>query len=190
MTEPVVPLQMVLFQVIFLFVAIALEARVFHRRLRIPRRTSVEYATSINLLTVIIGWLAFFLLKDVLPQPLKSQLISFIFFDHLLEPHPVNLSLIIVSTGILLFFAAFFIKLKGLEVLEALVQSSDGQQRSKPPEERRRPTLSDRFRKVALYTNPNEAIVVLLANAYSHSAILLILFIRFLSLRATSTLGY
>lgn len=185
MTEPVLPLQTILFQVIFLLVAIALEARVFHRRLRITRRKSVEYATSINLFAAVMGWLGFFLLSDLLPQPLKSQLISYVFFDRLLEPRPENLSLIIVSTGIALFFAAFLIKLKALELLETFLQTPEEQLIPKSPEDRGRPTLSDRFRQIALYTDPNRATVVLLANAYSHSAILLLLFLRFLSFRST-----
>ena len=184
MTEPVVPLQTILFQVIFLLVAIALEARVLQRRLRITRKRGVEYATSINLLAAIAGWLGFFLLQSLLPQPLKAQLISYIFFDRLLEPRPESLSLIIVSTGIALFFGAFLIKLKGLQLLEALLEipKRDG---LKQHSERNRPSLSEQFRKVALQTDPNRAFVVLIANAYSHSAILLLLFLRFLSFRST-----
>lgn len=186
MTEPVLPLQTILFQVIFLLVAIALEARVLHRRLRITRKRSIEYAVSINLLAAIAGWLMFFLLADLLPLPLKTQLISFVFFDRLLEPRPENLSLIIVAAGIALFFGAFVIKLKGLELLESLLQPSQEAYPANKPDERRRPTLSDRFRQIALYTDPNRATVVLLANAYSHSAILLLLLLRFVSLRTTS----
>ncbi len=182
MQEPVFPLQTILFQVIFLFVAIALEARVFHQRLRLTRRTSVEYATSLNLLTAVIGWVAFFLLQDFLPQPLRTQLISFIFFDRFLIPQPANLTLLIVSAGITIFFAAFLIKLKGLELLEDMLKSTQEASPSPTVSDRRRPTLATRLNQAALHTDANHATVVLLANAYSHSAILLLLFIRFLQL--------
>ena len=75
----VLPLQTYLFQALFLLVAIALEASVLQRRLYLTRRTSVEYAISINLLTTVIGWLAFFLVQNLLPQPIKDQIISYIF---------------------------------------------------------------------------------------------------------------
>ena len=183
MTEPVLPLQTILLQVLFLLVAIALEARVLHRRLSLTRRTSVEYATSINLLCAVMGWLGFFLLKNFLPQPLKTQLISYIFFDRLLEPLPESLSLVIVSTGIIMFFCAFLIKLKGLQLLEALLQRSPSQNSSLPPDKRRRIGLGYRLDQAIVQTNPRQATTILLANAYSHSAILLLLLLRFLSLR-------
>lgn len=183
MTEPVLPLQTILLQVLFLLVAIALEARVLHRRLSLTRRTSVEYATSINLLCAVMGWLGFFLLKNLLPQPLKTQLISYIFFDRLLEPLPESLSLVVVSTGIVIFFCAFLIKLKGLQLLEALLQRSPTQKSSLPPDKRRRMGLNHRLDQALVQTNPGQATTILLANAYSHSAILLLLLLRFLSLR-------
>lgn len=182
MIEPVLPLQTILFQTIFLLVAIALEARVLHRRLMLTRRTSMEYATSINLLSTIIGWLVFFIAQDLLPQPLKAQLISYIFFDRLLDPQPANLTLIIAATGITMFFATFLIKLKGLELLEALLQSAKEQPLSPSPGKTNRLTLSMRLRWAAFRADPNRAAIVLLANAYSHSAIFLLLFLRFLVL--------
>jgi len=182
MTEPVLPIQTILFQVLFLLVAIALEARVLHRRLRITRKTSVEYATSINLLAAIVGWLGFFILQNLLPQPLKDQIISYIFFDRLLGPQPENFHLVIAAVGSFIFFSAFLIKLKGLQLLEAVLQSSPELQPSPTLDKRRRSAWSDRLDQAILRTDPHQATTVLLANAYSHSAILLLLFLRFLQL--------
>jgi len=186
MTEPVLPLQTILFQVLFLFVAIALEARVFHRRLRLTRKQSVQYATSINLLTAIIGWVAFFIIQDILPQDIRSQLIGFIFFDRLFSPRPPSLNLIIALAGVAIFFAAFLIKLKGLELLDATVRTPSEWQSSELSSDNRQAGLALRLRRAALQTNANNAMVVLLANAYRHSAILLLLFLRFLQF---NTLG-
>lgn len=182
MTEPVLPIQTILFQVLFLLVAIALEARVLHRRLSITRKTSVEYATSINLLAAIVGWLSFFILQNRLPQQLKDQIISYIFFDRLLGSQPENLHLLIAAAGSFIFFSAFLIKLKGLQLLEAGLQSSPEVQLSPTLDKRRRSVFSDRLEQAILRTDPNQATTILLANAYSHSAILLLLFLRFLQL--------
>ncbi|HCF28058.1 MAG TPA: filament integrity protein fraC [Cyanobacteria bacterium UBA11049] len=184
MRESVLPIPTILFQVLFLLVAIALEARVFHKRLNLTRKISIDYAISINLLCVIIGWLAFFLILRFVPQPLKTQMISFIFFDQLLAPQPGNLNLIIVSTGIVIFFCAFLIKLKGLELLEALLNRPPGQSSSESPDEGRSLSLPARLNRAISHTDANQATVVLLANAYSHSAILLLLFLRFLQVNA------
>jgi len=192
MIGSVVPLQMYLFQAIFLFVAIALEARVFHRRLYLPRRTSVEYAASINLLAAVIGWLAFFFLQNLLPLSLKDQIISYIFFDRFLGSQPESFYLTILSTGVVIFFAAFLIKLQGLKLLEALLDRAPEPQNSlelqppKLPHHRRRQRLSDRLSdrldQAVSRSDPNQATAVLLANAYSYSAITLILFLRFIQL--------
>lgn len=187
MTDTVLPIETILFQVLFLLVAIALEARVFHKRLRIPRKTSVEYATSINLLTATIGWLIFFSIQELLPQSLRTQVINYIFFDRPLPPQSSSLNLIIASTGMAMFFASFLIKLKGLELLQALLETSPQTERqSVTLDKRRRLAFADRMNRAITHTDTNQATVVLLANAYSNSAILLLLFLRFLQL---STLG-
>ncbi len=191
MSEPVVPIQTILFQTIFLLVAIALEARVLQRKLYLTRRRSIEYATSINLLAVVLGWFGFFLLQEWLPQPLKLELLTFIFFDRFLEQQPHNLLLMIVSTGIVIFFSAFIIKLKGLQLLEALLETApeknitEDQEKEalKLPRNRRRKGLSERLDQAVTRTDPTQATAVLLANAYSHSAILLILALRYLQIK-------
>lgn len=180
------PLQMILFQLLFLLVAIALEARVLQRRLRITRKASIEYATSINLLSTIIGWLVFFLLmtqKNILPPAIKDQIVSFIFFDRLLSPLLENWYLIVVATGIVIFFLAFIIKLKGLQLLEALRETSTAKKSFLQPEPNSRFTLPVRLEQALVRTDPNQAVTILLANAYSHSAIFLLLFLRFISPR-------
>jgi hypothetical protein len=182
----VLPLQTYLFQAIFLLVAIALEARVLQRRLYLTRRTSVEYATSINLLTTVIGWIAFFLVQNLLPQPIKDQIISYVFFDRFLSPQPESFHLMLISTGIVMFFSAFLIKLKGLQLLEAVLENAP--QPQTVPESRqsglfrnrRRRRLSQRLDEAVSNSDPERATAVLLANAYSHSAIVLILVLRFL----------
>ena len=187
MIGPVWLLPTYLFQSVFLLVAIALEARVLHQRLYLTRRRSIEYATSINLLATVIGWLAFFLLKDLVPQPLKDEIISYIFFDRFLSPFPQSFYLMLASVGVVIFFSAFLIKLKGLQLLEALLGRTPKEQ--SPPEQlvsnnnrlsQRRQDLSDRLERAVTRTDPNQATVILLANVYSQSAITLLLALRFI----------
>lgn len=185
MIGPVWILPTYLFQSVFLLVAIALEARVFYQRLYLTRRRSIEYATSINLLATVIGWIAFFLLKDLLPQQIRSEIISYIFFDRFLSPFPESFYLMLASTGVIVFFSAFLIKLKGLQLLEALLertpkeQSQPEQISSNQDRNRLKRGLSERLERAVTRTDPNQATVILLANVYSHSAITLLLALRF-----------
>lgn len=186
MIGPIWLLPTYLFQSVFLLVAIALEARVLYQRLYLTRRRSVEYATSINLLAAVLGWIAFFLLKDLLPPPIKSEIISYIFFDRFLTPFPQSFYLVLISTGVIVFFCAFLIKLKGLQLLEALLERTPKEQSqpehisSNQDRKRLKRSVSERVERSVSRTDPNQATVILLANVYSHSAIALLLALRFI----------
>jgi len=186
MIGPVWILPTYLFQSVFLLVAIALEARVLYQRLYLTRRRSIEYATTINLLATVIGWLAFFLLKDLLPQQIRSEIISYIFFDRFLTSFPESFYVMLALTGLVVFFSAFLIKLKGLQLLEALLertpkaQSQPEQISSNQDRNRLKRSLSERLERAVTRTDPNQATVILLANVYSHSAITLLLALRFI----------
>ena len=179
----VLPLQTFLFQFLFLLVAIALEARVLYRGMRISRKASVEYATFINLLAASLGWVVFFVIQPWIPLPIKDQLISYIFFDRLLGPNPENLALFVAATGVVIFVSAFLIKLKGLNLIEAFIQDPTNEKDSSQAKAKRPwSSLSDRVEKAFLPPPINQAATILLANAYSYSAMSLLLFLRFLQI--------
>ncbi|HAG81462.1 MAG TPA: filament integrity protein fraC [Cyanobacteria bacterium UBA12227] len=180
MRETVLPLEMILFQVLFLVIAIALEARIFYRKLRISRKTSVEYAMFVNLLATGIGWLTFFAVQNLLSQALKAQVISYIFFDRLFDPQLSQWNSVIIAVGIAIFFLTFFIKLIGLELLQVVLDRVPERSNSTSKLVRKRPRLLHGIEQVNKNSPPNTGLVVLLANAYSYSAILLLLVLRFL----------
>jgi hypothetical protein len=183
MEQAVLPLQTYLFGALFLLVAIALESRVLYRRLHISRQTSVEYATAINLIAASAGWLIFFLIQDYIPLPIKDQIVSYIFFDRLLAFQAENFTLLLAATGVVIFFLVFLIKLKALELLETLANDQPAQAAPLQASPRRyHPSLSDRLGESTRPSLPNQATTMLLANAYSYSAISLLLFLRFLQI--------
>ncbi|NES18945.1 MAG: hypothetical protein F6K41_08460, partial [Symploca sp. SIO3E6] len=141
---------------------------------------------SINLLAAIISWFLFFLAQNWLPQELEAEVINFIFFDRIAASQTQQITMLTVSIGVAIFFVTFFIKLKGLDFLQALLQESSTTEESDEEEEEAATTqlywqaLANRFNQVAVESNPNQATAVLLANAHSYSGIVLILFMRFL----------
>lgn len=111
----VLPLRAIMFQILFLSIAIAVESFVLEKRLGLSRRVSIEYATSVNLFSTIFGWLIFFFLEPSLPQFLQKQLINFILFDNFVLPLflssnsiYVNITLIAFLAFLLSFFIEFF----------------------------------------------------------------------------------
>lgn len=178
MYTSVFPLPAIAFQTLFLLIAIAIEAFVIRRELQMTYKKSIEYATTINLLTLALGWLLFFNLQLLLPLELKLQLINFIFFNHWRTS-----TALVILVAFFTFFASFFIKLQGFNLLQRLLQEY------KPSETasgrtRRYPSL--RHQPEIERETPKQANAILIANAASYSAILVVLFLQFLIIRLSS----
>jgi hypothetical protein len=178
----VLPLQLILFQILFLLVAIALEARVLHRRLNLTRKTSVQYATSLNLWSVVLGWLTFLVLESLLPQLLRIQIVNFIFFDHPLGSQLNTPNPQLISIGIMIFFFSFIIKIIGFELIKQWIHDQPEQFEMSSDISNKRPGLFNQPKRKITNPKPNPAFALLLANAYSYIAILLILVLRFMDL--------
>jgi hypothetical protein len=82
MPDLIFPLRAIAIQGLCLLVAIAIEALVLQKRLDLTPRGSVQYATTLNLFSTVIGWMSFFVIQPLLPQPLQMQALSYIFFGH------------------------------------------------------------------------------------------------------------
>jgi hypothetical protein len=171
----VMPLRAIAFQCLFLLLAIAIEAAVLREALKLPYRKSVEYAASINLLSTAVGWLIFFSLEPLVPLNLKFQLINCIFFDQWSS----SIAAWVILAGFATFFISFLVKLSGLDLLRLLLQDKA----EKEPEQETQVEKSRRYQNTVrarknAREGPSRANAVLIANALSYTAILLVLFIR------------
>lgn len=177
MTTTVLPLPAILLQFLFILIAIAIESFIFHNFLKLSRKLSVFYAASINLISTVLGWLIFFNIQFWFPPALKAELISYIFFDRFTSPALPNFTTLIIMTGFLTFFTAFWIKLKSLNLVEYIINYPKPQ-----PTSIIKKNIKSRSRnqknQTVLGMNSNRATIILLANACTHSAILLILLLR------------
>ncbi|MEL6262711.1 MAG: filament integrity protein FraC [Cyanobacteria bacterium J06626_6] len=178
--EPILPLRTIAFQVLFLMVAIAIEAGILRQRLRLGFQTSVQYAMVTNLAAVVVGWLVFLIVEPLSPPTIKEQIISYVLFDQVLQNGwTTQLGATLLATGLLGFFATFFIKAKGLEFfLRADDSWTDFKQKPRQlsRDERyaqARGTVSEARQSAVDFTD-----TVLQANAASFSVILLLLLLR------------
>jgi hypothetical protein len=166
----VFPLRAVALQVLLLLVAIAIEGVILQSRLLISRQLSMQYAAASNLLTVVVGWMAFFLIEPLLPQPARFLLMSYIFFGM----QTVPAGLILLGFGI--FLATFLLKLQSLNWLDLMLERSPA-----PALEEQQTKFKGRHRRYEEFHDlPNRPLAVLWANACSFTAISLILIVRFL----------
>lgn len=206
MFPTVLPLRAVAFQTVFLLIAIAIEAAVLYRLLnadansKIDPKQSVQYATTINLLSTVVGWLTFFLffgLAYALPSEwsvrLKANLVNFIFFDQWSSETATSLVLICFT----MFFVTFAIKQAGLNGLRWLLSAGIAKKEDAnkpqpvieapdvPPPPPRTSAIRVLRHETTSATTTSSAMnsqsrAVLIANAWSFSAILAILMLRFL----------
>lgn len=180
MLVTVLPLRAIMFQILFLLTAIAVEAFVLEQKMSFTRRVSIEYAASLNLVSTVLGWLIFFIIQPLLPLNLQLQLISFILFGHFAPQLGFSLIRIFFDLGLfslLIFLLVISIEFMALEFLTNLnlismeAQSEQISYQSDASEN----TLE--LQKIDYYSERNKSKSLLIANAYSQTLILLISFL-------------
>jgi hypothetical protein len=175
MPIPVFPLKMIAFQSLLMLVAIAVEAYVLRKELKLLPKQSIDYATTINFLSVVVGWIAFFNFQAFVSDELRIKLINCIFFDRWQQ----DILWAIILAAVVTFFLSFFVKLVGLSQLRIFL----GDKKARADEDENPKTLKFGTSRRATHSGlrvSGEGNAVLKANALSYSAISLILLIRFL----------
>lgn len=175
----VLPLRAIASQILLLLVAVAIESTVFHRYLAVSRRMSVQYALALDLLSVALGWLSFFVMVEVLgSHPWVIQVMAYVFTGRFVSrPGRDGIEPVLAVVTIILFFSGFFLKTQVLYWLQRLTifpfesQDLDEQfQRAKTQ------------RLVRYQIRVDQDRTVLLAHGLSHGAIFLLLVVMILGL--------
>lgn len=118
----VLPLRAIASQILLLLVAVAIESTVFHHRLAVSRRLSVQYALALDLLCVALGWLGFFVLVELFAShPWVIQVMGYIFTGRFIDsPGRDGIEPVVAVATIILFFSSFFLKTQLLYHLQRL----------------------------------------------------------------------
>ncbi|MBD2681362.1 MULTISPECIES: filament integrity protein FraC [Nostoc] len=173
MLPRIFPIGGILFDFLFVLIAIPIEAYVLHKRLKFDKKTSTYYAISINLFSSVIGWSVFFASEPLLPIQIKSELINYLFFNNFKSSGTQTL---LIVTAFIIFFATFIVK---FFLLKALLFSLVKEPFAKKEEEIQ---VSQRqrwrgFSSLKLQ-NTNVVTTVLIGNSLSYSVITAILLLR------------
>ncbi|MEC4983569.1 MAG: hypothetical protein SAJ37_07545 [Oscillatoria sp. PMC 1068.18] len=172
------PLPTILMQSVLLLVTIAIEALVLRNKLNLTRKTSIEYSLSINLYSTVIGWLIFFLLPFSENKFLELNFVSFVYFNNFyIKPAEIwSIYQTILLSCVIFFFLICVIELKLLDILEALLQTSE--EHKKDPKASGKPVvLKKRITVALLKTEPSKVSAIIMANGFSYTMILAILFL-------------
>lgn len=177
--EPVLPLRAIVFQVLFLLVAIALESMVLRQRMALDYQKSVQYATVTNLLATVVGWLVFLAVEPLIEPRMQAQIMSYVLFNHLINNSlRPQMGWIILIIGLGAFFSTLVIKLKGLELLMRMLGTWKVPKKSKQLSRKERYYRSRTGLTLRQEAASQVSVAVLQANALSFSAILLLLVLR------------
>jgi hypothetical protein len=169
MLPRIFPIGGILFDFLFVLIAIPIEAYILHYRLKFDKKTSTFYAISINLFSSVIGWTIFFIAEPMLPIQVRTELINYMFFNNFKSP---NTQALLILAAFIIFFATFLMKffiLKGL--LFSLNETFAKKEEELPTSQRRRWKT---FSNLKLQSN-NLLITILIANSLSYTAITIIL---------------
>jgi hypothetical protein len=166
------PLGAILFNFLFLLVAIPIEAYVFYKRLKFDRKTSTFYAISVNLFSSAIGWFLFFVLEPILPIYFKAELINFVFFNIFKS---ANTQSLLILTAFIIFFTTILMKSFLLQLFVFLLSENMGKKKDTLESPQR---LQWRMATRARFQSTNLVTTTLIANSLSYTAITLILLIR------------
>jgi hypothetical protein len=166
------PIGTILFNFLFLMVAMATEGYVLSKRLRYDKRISAFYAIAINLFSSILGWLIFFIVEPRLSLPLKFELFNYVFFNRL-DFSPGNITLI-STIGLVVFIGTFLVKYLFLVLFTLSMRDPLFQKKQSAPVDPRDTRRVYRGNR----QNTNVVTATLIANSLSYSAILLIVIIR------------
>jgi len=173
MLPRIFPIGGILFDFLFVLIAIPIEAYVLHFRLKFDKKSSTFYAISINLFSSVIGWFIFFVSEPMLPIQVKSELINYMFFNNFKSP---NTQPLIILTACIIFFATFLMKFFILKVLLLSLLNEPLAKKEEEPKTSQRQRWR-RFSSLKLQ-NTNLVTTILIANSLSYTAITIILLFR------------
>jgi|GEM_PF-665705 hypothetical protein len=162
----VTPFGTILFDFLYLLLAIAVEAYFLNSRLSFDKKTSILYAVGMNCFSKVIGWTIFFLLiYSKLPiEGLKLSILQFVFFNRI-EP---SMYYSVFFWSVIIFMVTLFLK---LYILKLLVQLLNEEKKVAEPEIITRRINNRRGSQTLTRESRDLFLTVLLANAISYTVI-------------------
>jgi len=172
----ILPIGAIFFEILFLLIAIPLEAYILNRWLKFDKRTSIFYAIALNVFSSVIGWIVFFTVEPILDIAIKKELINYVFFNKLQDP---SIGTMIVLLSFTIFIATFLVKFLLMKILIIFMGEGGKKTETEIISSQQRAS----YMNMAKLQNTNLITATLIANSLSYSAITFIILIRSLSIK-------
>lgn len=169
------PFGLILFDFLFLLVAIPIEAYILNQRLKFDKKTSAFYAISMNVFSNVIGWIVLFLIEPtIFFSNYRLGLINFLLYNRVED----NIYGDIILAGFITFFGTLMVKF-GLLRLLIIALSEPGELKAEAqPENSILLSRKTRRGNNKAFQNTSLLTTTLIANSLSYSAITLIIVFR------------
>jgi hypothetical protein len=172
----ILPIGAIFFEILFLLIAIPLEAYILNRWLKFDKRTSIFYAIALNVFSSVIGWIVFFTVEPILSIAIKKELINYVFFNKLQDP---SIGTMIVLWSFTIFIATFLVKFLLMKILIIFMGEGGKKTETEIISSQQRAS----YINMAKLQNTNLITATLIANSLSYTAITFIILIRSLSIK-------
>jgi hypothetical protein len=169
------PIKLILFQIIFLLLTIAIEAYILYSNLEIPRQISIRYAIVINLYSTAIGWFFIFLLQGRMPENIKLNIINYLIFGNLSNNWKIwENNIIYLVIGFLLILITCYLEFKLLLILQAILSSSKATLTVKDSHNL---NLYYRLHQAILRNDVTRLLTIIKANLFSYIGVRIVVFL-------------
>ena len=172
----ILPIGAIFFEILFLLIAIPLEAYILNRWLKFDKRTSIFYAIALNVFSSVIGWIVFFTVEPILSIAIKKELINYVFFNKLQDP---SIGTMIVLLSFTIFIATFLVKFLLMKILIIFMGEGGKKTETEIISSQQRAS----YMNMAKLQNTNLITATLIANSLSYTAITFIILIRSLPIK-------
>jgi hypothetical protein len=164
-------LPVIVWQSLFLLIATTWDSFLFYRQLRVGRIVAIEYARNLNLFTIVVGWIVFFLVVPFLSPTVELELVSVLFFSRSFEIKTGEVEANLIIVFLVIIGTTTIIKFAGMRILQQLLGNFS-------------PTVDNighhKLTRKPLFTFTSEISIIFLSNILINISIVLIVFIKFL----------
>jgi len=162
-------LPIIFWQSLFLLIATTWDTFLFYRQLRVSRKIAIEYARTLNLFTLVLGWISFFIIISFLPQPTELRIISWLFFGRPFDMEENESQLNFFLYFLIIIITTTATKFAGMRVLQSLLQNFSPAGKN---------ITHRKLDRKPLFTFTSEISIIFLSNILINTTIAILLFIK------------
>ncbi|NJL89494.1 MAG: hypothetical protein HC916_06580 [Coleofasciculaceae cyanobacterium SM2_1_6] len=164
-------LPVIIWQSLYLIIAMAWDTFLFYQQLRVGRKISIEYARTLNLFNIVIWWILFFLIRPLISQPTELNLINLLFFSRPFNQEPDRLNMNLFGLFMIISVGTIAIKFTVMRILQSLLQNfSPGI-----------PSIASKNTEYRpIFTFTGELFTIFLSTLLTNISIGILIFLRFL----------